>query len=177
MRSLTRSNLSKEKIAVIEALSRYRQDTDNSPNVYVRPSKEQELDMLWENFKINQKPDNKSPNVYLATGFIAGIVAALILAAVITFAVRGFDSMKNQTPAPAKAKKTKTESVNFIPSSAEATAPTETYTVKEGDTIEGILIRFYGSFSLEKQDEIVRMNNMSSPHALAIGQKLIIPVK
>ena len=41
--TIRRSNLSKEKMAVLEALSKYRQDSyDNTPNVYVRPNKEKE---------------------------------------------------------------------------------------------------------------------------------------
>ncbi|MDR1168845.1 MAG: LysM peptidoglycan-binding domain-containing protein [Heliobacteriaceae bacterium] len=170
--TVRRSNLSKEKIAVIEALSRYRHD-DDSPNVYVRQSKEQELDMLWQNFKVNQKSD-KSPNVYLATGFIAGAVVALILAAIVTFSARSFD---DDVVVKVKAKKDiKAENVNFIPSSPAPAAASETYTVKEGDTIEAVLIRFYGSYSLEKQDLIVKANNLANPNALSIGQKLIIPL-
>ena len=66
--TIRRSNLSKEKMAVLEALSKYRQDSyDNTPNVYVRPNKEKELDVLWQNFKLSQK-NEKSPSVYLATG-------------------------------------------------------------------------------------------------------------
>ena len=55
--TLRRSNLSKEKMAVLEALSKYKQESmyDNSPSVYVRPNKEKELDLLWQNFKISQK--------------------------------------------------------------------------------------------------------------------------
>ena len=68
--TIRRSNLSREKIAVLEALSKYKQESvyDNSPNVYVRPhkEKEKELDLLWQNFKISQKSD-KSPSIYLAT--------------------------------------------------------------------------------------------------------------
>ena len=46
--TIRRSNLSKEKMAVLEALSKYKQDAyDNSPGVYVRPNKEKELDVLW----------------------------------------------------------------------------------------------------------------------------------
>ena len=87
--TLRRSNLSKEKMAVLEALSKYKQESsyDNSPSVYVRPNKEKELDLLWQNFKISQKSE-KSPSVYLATGFIAGAVSMLLLTTIISFSVK-----------------------------------------------------------------------------------------
>lgn len=57
--TIRRSNLSKEKMAVLEALSKYKTDgSDITPNVYVRPNREKELDLLWQNFKINQKQRN-----------------------------------------------------------------------------------------------------------------------
>ena len=100
--TLRRSNLSKEKMAVLEALSKYRQESyDNSPRVYVRPNKEKELDILWQNFKISQKAE-KSPSVYLATGFIAGAVAMLIVTSLISFSVRGFNTAENTTAPKAK---------------------------------------------------------------------------
>ena len=56
--TIRRSNLSKEKMEVLEALSKYRQDSyDSSPSVYIRPNKERELDVLWQNFKLNQKSE------------------------------------------------------------------------------------------------------------------------
>lgn len=66
-------------MAVLEALSKYRHEAyDNSVGVYVRPNREKELDLLWQNFKVNQKSE-KSPNVYLTAGFIAGAVVMLSL--------------------------------------------------------------------------------------------------
>ena len=76
--TIRRSNLSKEKMAVLEALSKYKHDgLDNSPNVYVRPNRERELDMLWQNFKVSQKQD-KTPSIYLAAGFIVGAVVIAV---------------------------------------------------------------------------------------------------
>lgn len=170
--TLRRSNLSKEKMAVLEALSNYKEEAsfDNSPSVYVRPSKEKELDILWENFKINQK---SSPSVYLATGFVAGAIFMLILTTIISFASKTPDV---KIPA---ANTVKNENVHFIPSSTTSatTTPTqETYVVKSGDTVESILIRFYGSYSPEKAKAIQDANNMSNINKLQIGQELIIPM-
>lgn len=174
--TIRRSNLSKEKMAVLEALSKYRNEpVDNSLGVYVRPvDKEKELDMLWHNFKINQKSE-KSPNVYLVAGFVIGAVTMLILAILVSFSLKGINTVRENSVTPAKKEKM---SLNFVPSSdTEDVMTTESYTVQSGDTIEGILIRFYGSYSKEKEDLILKANNMTNPNKLSIGQVLSIPVK
>ena len=150
--TIRRSNLSKEKMAVLEALSKYKHDgLDNSPNVYVRPNRERELDMLWQNFKVSQKQD-KTPSIYLAAGFIVGAVVMLVLVVLISFSANGIDK-------------------------SEPTATNEIYTVQSGDTMESILVRFYGSYSKDKEALVMKTNNMTNPNKLAIGQKLTIPVE
>lgn len=178
--TIRRSNLSKEKMAVLEALSKYRQDSyDNTPNVYVRPNKEKELDVLWQNFKISQKAE-KSPSVYLATGFIAGAVSMLILIGLVNIST-GHISTKdeNQIFNPGRAK-VQTEKINLIPATTETaavqTTTPEVYTVQNGDTLESILIRFYGGYSPEKAKAVMAANKMSNPNKLSIGQKLTIPM-
>lgn len=167
-------------MAVLEALSKYRQDSyDNSPSVYVRPEmpqdKDKELDVLWQNFKVNQKSE-KSPNIYLATGFIVGVVVMLILTVLISFSAKGINSIRENSVTPVKKEKM---SISFIPSSNNSgeNVNNETYTVQSGDTIESIVIRFYGSYSKEKEDLVVKTNNMTNPNKLSIGQQLIIPVE
>ena len=178
--TIRRSNLSKEKMAVLETLSKYRQDAyDNSPSVYVRPNKEKELDVLWQNFKINQKSE-KTPGVYLVTGFVAGAVAMLALITLISFSARGIDAKSDAVPAPAKVKKERSV-LNFIPSGdkkvqEENVSTNETYTVQSGDTMEAVLIRFYGSYSKEKEDLVLKTNNLDNPNKLSIGQRLTIPM-
>ncbi len=188
--ALRRSNLSKEKLAVIEALSRYKQD-DETVNIYVRENgeKEKELDTLWDNFRVNEKPggEKRSAGVYLVTGFIAGAVITLILAAALVFGARVIDSAAAALQAPKAPKEIKlpkapsarkTLNVSFIPSSTPAApeVPTEIYTVAEGDTMGAIVVRYFGELNLEKQDLIVKTNNLTSPHALSIGQQLVIPL-
>ena len=180
--TIRRSNLTKERMAVLEALSKYKHEGfDNSPNVYVRPNRERELDMLWQNFKVNQKQD-KAPSIYLMAGFIVGAVVMLILMVIISFSANGVSMLKDKAvtdPAPIKVKKEKL-SLNFIPSTSEKSEPTETneiYTVQSGDTMESILVRFYGSYSKEKESLVMKTNNMTNPNKLSIGQKLTIPVE
>ncbi len=178
--TIRRSNLSKEKMAVLQALAQYKNDPyDNSPGIYVRPNKERELDVLWQNFKVNQKND-KSPSIYLVAGFIVGAVVMLVLMVMISFSANGLRSIQDNitsTPAPVKKEKL---SLNFIPSSTEKEEPTatnEVYTVQSGDTMESILIRFYGSYSKEKESLVLKTNNMTNPNKLSIGQKLTIPME
>lgn len=179
--TIRRSNLSKEKMAVLEALSKYRHDPyDNSPSVYVRPEtpndKEKELDLLWQNFKINPKSE-KSPNVYLATGFIAGIIVMLVLSILISFSAKGISTAKENIVAPVKKEKM---NLNFVPASdgtVSGVDANELYTVQSGDTMESILIRFFGSYSKEKEAIVLKANKMTNPNRLSIGQKLTIPLE
>ncbi|MDD3437664.1 MAG: LysM domain-containing protein [Candidatus Gastranaerophilales bacterium] len=176
--TLRRSNLSKERMLVLEELSKNKkQPYDASPGVYVRANKEKELDVLWQNFKVSQKED-KSPGIYLATGFIAGAVAMLIMTTLLSFSVRGGDDVASVTKNKEKAKLT------FIPADKNTDKATvkenvggsETYTVKNGDTLAGIIMRFYGKYDISKIDKIKEANKMSNPNNLQIGQNLIIPM-
>lgn len=169
--TLRRSNLSKEKMAVLEALSKYKQESayDESPNVYVRPNKEKELDLLWQNFKISQKSE-KSPGVYLATGFVAGALAMLLLTGIIS------PSVKSDSKA-ASSSNVKSEKVNLMPAGSSSASSSEKYVVQSGDTIESIQVRFYGSYSPEKAQSIQKANNMKNINKLQIGQELIIPMQ
>lgn len=175
--TLRRSNLSKERMLVLEELSKNKKKPyDASPGVYVRANKEKELDVLWQNFRVSQKED-KSPGIYLATGFIAGAIAMLIMTTLLSFSVRGTDST-DVAPAP----KTKERArLTFIPAdkkAPEAAAKTgnQSYMVKSGDTLAGIIIRFYGTYDVSKIDAIQKANGMKNPNDLQIGQTLTIPM-
>jgi len=176
--TLRRSNLSKERMLVLEELSRNKkQPYDASPGVYVRANKEKELDVLLQNFKVSQKED-KSPGIYLATGFIAGAIAMLIMTTLLSFSVRGTDS-PDILSAPKPREKAK---LTFIPAdkSTNEAAPSgtpESYTVKNGDTLEGIVVRFYGGYSPSRAEKIRKANGMANPNDLQIGQKLTIPME
>lgn len=172
--TIRRSNLSKEKIAVLEALSKYKHEpADITPNVYLRNNKEKELDLLWQNFKINQKSE-KSPVVYLVTGFIAGIVTASLMFAILGLSIHGISA---HTPSVSE-KTAKAENINLVPAAetAAAAAGNEVYTVQSGDTMESILTRFYGGYTKERAWKVMNANNMTNPNKLSIGQKLTIPM-
>ncbi len=201
--TIRRSNLSKEKMAVLEALSKFKNTRnsnedisinsepieDGSPEVYVRPNKEKELDLLWKDFKMPK--GERSPIVYLGIGFVAGIIATLLVSAFIRMSSGNFHpnfKLNIKMPAvSAPAEKTgevnQDDKLNFLPSSentednaSAAVTANEEYTVQSGDTMESIARRFYGSYSPDKINTIMKANNMTDPNKLAIGQKLIIPM-
>ena len=108
----------------------------------------------------------------VATGFIAGAVTMLMLTTIISFSVKGSD-----VNVPANNTKVQAENVNFLPAGETAVKESEVYTVQSGDTVESILIRFYGSYSPEKANAIQKANNLKNLNRLQIGQKLTIPME
>lgn len=172
--TIRRSNLSKEKMAVLEALKKYKnEESDYAPNVYIRPSevqheKKEELDLLWRNFKIQDiHAGENTPKVYIATGIAAGMLLVGALTMTAFFAHRVHDN----SIAEGKA-------FGIIPASAqeETASKNETYVVQSGDTIEQILIRFHGRYSKVLEANLLQANNLSNPNKLSIGQELIIPM-
>lgn len=191
--TLYRANLSRQKISLLKELSEKKSNVsyDNaSPEVYVRPTKEQELDALWKNFKIADKT-TKSPGVYLVVGFVVGAIAMFLMTALLSFVANSSDRVDNfDKIQKVKIKpETKTD-LAIIPSDVKTVAPvavttpepvtpvanTQTYTVKSGDSLEGIVIRFYGRFDNAKIQKVMEANNMTNPNALQIGQQLKIPM-
>lgn len=178
--TLHRSNLSKERMVLLEELrakSSVKDESSNAPGVYIRPSKEKELDVLWQNFKVNQK-EEKSPGVYLTVGFLAGAVSMFLMTALLSFSS---NSISDSTDAPKLIKRSKTvkSKLSIIPAdTVEKTkaASSEAYTIKSGDTLEGIIIRFYGKYDPSKVTKLMEANKMTNPNQLSIGQTLTIPL-
>ena len=187
--TLRRSNLSREKMQVLENLANYKRQQmshttlSTNKNIQAQQIKERELDVLWNTFKQHAGQD-KSPTVYLITGFIAGIIVMTIITIVLHLSVNSISTTSDITD---KMQNTKAEdtAITFIPADKEDSNTTktttsstgqETYTVQSGDTLENIIIRFYGSYSKDREQAIKNVNHMSNPNALSIGQKLIIPL-
>ena len=178
--TLRRSNITREKVAMMEALSRYNREHQDE-DFYRKQSKNRELDALWQSFGVKQQKNEKAPQVYFVIGFIFGVIITLLITTFISILIN-VSTPKEDVVIP-KVKQTTTDNgkFRFIPAdnnkTATATAVTnEEYTVKEGDTLESIVIRFYGSFDMEKVNLIQEANKMANPNALSIGQKLIIHV-
>lgn len=183
--TLYRSNLSKEKMVLLKELRAKSGNTSfesKTPDVYIRPAKEKELDVLWQNFKVNQK-EEKSPGVYLITGFIAGALSMFLMTALLSFGSNAINERHNPE-APKlvkKVKPAKAAKLSIIPADQVVedvkTMEPETYTVKSGDTLAAIVIRFYGKYDPDKITKIMQANAMSNPNSLSIGQSLVIPME
>lgn len=174
--TIRRSNLSKEKMAVLEALKTYRNDSsDYAPNVYIRPSevqheKKDELDVLWKNFKIHDiNSSEQTPKVYIATGIVAGFLLLVAISMTLVFAHRvNSNNIASESGA-----------FGIVPASSqvsETSSKNETYVVQNGDTIEKILIRFHGKYSKNSESALLKANGLSNPNKLSIGQELVIPM-
>lgn len=193
--TLRRANLSKEKIQALENIAKYRRQTQiaNAQQKQAVKSvapqiKERELDMLWTNFKQHSKQD-KSPTVYLITGFIAGAIVMLIITSLIGFSMKSMNESAEDISTKVPDTKIEDTAITFIPADKEVSATStkvvatttaprqdEIYTVQSGDTLESIIIRFYGSYSMKREQAIKAANGMKNPNALSIGQKLRIPL-
>lgn len=173
--TLRRSNLSKEKMAVLEALKKYRsEEQDSAPCVYIRPeeltgNKQNELDLLWQNFKFQDFSSltDKKPRLYIISGIAAGILLVGIFSMTAFFAHH-----------VSKDTNTRNSSIGVLVGNDEDLAnKTEKYIVQSGDTIEKILIRFYGQYSKTSEYNVMQANNLTNPNKLSIGQELIIPIQ
>lgn len=179
--TLRRSNITKEKVAMMEALNRYNREHQEE-DFYRRQTKNRELDALWQNFGVKQpQKAEKAPQVYFVIGLIFGVIITLLITTFISILIN-ISAPKDEVVVP-KVKQTATDNgkFRFIPADNAKTPATpavinEEYTVKEGDTLESIVIRFYGSFNMNKVTLIQEANKMANPNALSIGQKLIIPI-
>lgn len=176
--TLRRSNITKEKLAMLSALSDYNtQKGRSNSNITDRQA---ELDILWRNFKIAATSE-KSPKTYFSAGFFIGVVVSLIAALFISFFI-GYSPLNNiRFSAP----KTVKENVKFtfipadkqLPQEEEVQKPLEKeYTVQAGDSLEDISVRFYGHYDETKIKEIQVRNNLKDINSIKIGQVLIIPM-
>ena len=193
--TLSRSNLSRAKVQQLEGFRTRSGHQANisyeetTPSVYVRPKAEKELDTLLGSFNISTAKE-KTPAVYLVAGFLAGAICMFLMTAFVTFSAKEPVVDESYTvPAVEKeskglfgfTKKEKKAAVTIVPADTAVVEKTpvaknETYTVKSGDTLEAIIIRFYGRYDVSKVAQIAAANKMSNPNTLQIGQKLIIPM-
>ena len=186
--SIYRSNLSDEKVAFLSELKNqkeYEVLEDNEPRAYRRTGKQKELDLLWQNFKINPK-EEKSPGVYLLTGFIAGALCMFIMNAILSISSNiGNEADVTSLGQPKFEKKISRKDalpqIAVIPAQntavEETVIPTfETYTVKSGDSMSSIVYRFFGKYDPAKVEKIRQANKLTNAHKLSIGQQLVIPL-
>ena len=179
--TLHRSGLTREKMGLLASLTHTdkKQSTRAQLNQYYRNTKAQELDLLWGGVQRGvQKVHNatkgtlhKSPAVYLTIGFITGVIfmsCILLIVSISTVVPKVVSNVDNKNVAVIE---TETPVAK-----AEPVVTTEKYIIKKGDTINGISYRFYGKYDEAKIQEIQRLNNITNPTAMRIGQELLIPV-
>ena len=182
--TLHRSGLTREKMGVLETFTQNlkKHSAKSQLNQYYKAQKAQEIDILWNGVQKGiQKVHNatkgvyhKSPAVYLAIGFVAGVIFMSCITLIV--------SISSMTPKAATVIETSAPNVAVIGEDAAASAPAitegrEKYVVKSGDTINGIAYRFYGRYNEAKIQEILKINEITNPASLKIGQELIIPVE
>ncbi len=179
--TLRRANITREKVAMMEALNRYNREHQEE-DFYRTQSKNRELDALWQSFGVKTPKNEKAPQVYFVTGLIVGVIVTLLITTFISLLIN-VSTPKDDIAIPDKQVSTGNGKFSFIPAdntsakkSAVPVIANEEYVVKEGDTLESIVIRFYGSFDMNKVNAIQEANKMANPNALSIGQKLIIPM-
>ncbi len=182
--TLRRANLSKEKIQVLERLAKYRrQSTNDSLNAPAKQIQEKELDLLWNNLKQHNKQD-KSPTVYLITGFVAGVIVTVIVTIMIQMSMTSMNETAKDISTSVPETKIEDTAITFIPADKETVSvgtvatknKEETYKVQQGDNLEKIIRRFYGSYSKSHEKAIKEANGLKDINALSIGQELIIPL-
>ena len=174
--TLHRSNLSKERIAVLEELiSDKKRPLTSSPGVYMRNNKDKDLDLLWQDLKSNTaKGATRSTASLLAMGFVIGSICTFLMTSIFYSTSTNdidYTAWKKSSNAPV--------ALNVAPAD-EVNPPTQTtslkeYTVQSGDTLDSISLKFYGTIS--GASKIQQKNNLKNPHRISIGQKLLIPVE
>lgn len=182
--TLHRSGLTREKMGVLANISQIdskKQSTEAQLSQYYRATKAQELDLLWGSVQKGiQKVHNatkstkqKSPAAYLTIGFIAGVLFMCLIILIVSIC-----SINSQPKAiiDSSSNVAVIGSDSIIDSTAGAVVSKEKYIVKKGDTLNGIAYRFYGRYDEAKILEIQRINNISNPSTISIGQEIYIPV-
>ena len=183
--TLHRSGLTREKMGVLASFTQgdKKQNTRAQLNQYYRNAKAQELDLLWDGVQkgiqkvhsATKGVHQKSPAVYLMIGFIAGVLFMSCITLIVSVSAMSPKAENNKIE-NAKSNVAIIGEDSAEETVAEQTVAQEKYVVKRGDTLNGIAYRFYGRYNEAKIQEIQRVNSITNPASLRVGQELIIPV-
>lgn len=170
--TLHRASLSRERMAMLERARMTNMDMNEIPQ-YKQEAKVPELDVLYKNFQRGlRKPTvKKTPGVYLGIGFALGAISMFIVSLIV-----GLSSMSPKQELVAPKQQTSVAIIASDKKPVETTTSEEKYTIKSGDTLDKIALRFYGKYDPEKIEQIQTLNNIKNPTALQIGQVIIVPV-
>ena len=169
--TLRRSNITREKVQMMEALNRYNRQHQEE-DFYRTQNKNRELDALWQSFGVRSQRNEKNPQVYFVTGLIFGVIVTLAIVVVVSLLINLSTPKDDMMNIPKKST-VETNDFSFIPPDSAASKPAtvsrnQEYVVKHGDTLESIVIRFYGSFDMSKVNAIQSINKMANPNALYV---------
>lgn len=186
--TLHRSNLTKERMSMLENVKFQGKAPSlvNPANQYIRVNKTPELDVLYRSLgkntlkktvsqgssPANSKTKIDPKGIYLSLGVIGGAIFLVVVSFVVW--ISSFPAKKVNTQNVPKTN-TKLEVVQETKEPVEAVRQ-ERYTIKHGDTLDKVAHRFYGKYDVTRIEEIKRINNISNPESLQIGQILIIPL-
>lgn len=170
-----KSNISREKLAVLEELltSKQREYEETFGN-YNKQNKDREIDILWQELKTHR--EERSPGVYLSIGFVAGALAMFLMTSIINFGMQSenttdFNVWKKSSISAKKA------AINVAPAGGFDTSLDDIrYTIKNGDTLETIAVKYYGVASKSNIAKIQKANNIKNPHSIQMGQTIKVPL-
>jgi nucleoid-associated protein YgaU len=138
-----------------------------------------ELDLLWANTNKPLLSEDQHPFLI----FVAGLITGVVLASLVSWLwlSQPFVPAAPATPTVATSPTAPPPATAAATPAASATSHTEaiskTYKVTPGDNLGSIAQQFYGESSPALLDKLMKANNLSSPHKLALGQTLVIPPK
>ena len=169
-----KTNISREKLAVLEELlSTKQKEYEATASEYNKQNKEREIDILWQELKTHR--EERSPGVYLSIGFVAGAMAMFLMTSIINFGVQS----ENTTDFNVWKKSSITSKqtpINVAPAGGDFSIGNMSYTIKNGDTLETIAVKYYGIANKANVAKIQRANNIKNPHNIKIGQTITIPL-
>jgi len=183
--TIKRAMLSDENMAVLSELQSQNQEKTVKEEKRPEGTKQDELDYLWRNFKINK--EDRSPGIYILVGFIAGALSMFLMTAMLSISTfSNIDGSQNVNERKLIRKKhgsfnkpavveVKAEDEDIM--ADQPTAIMDKYKVKRGDSLEAISVKYYGKASPENTLKLQTANNLTSPHSIYEGQTLLIPMK
>ena len=180
--TLHRAGLSRENMSALESSRSF----DLDRREYLRYSKPvvktPELDVLWRSVAKTSTDTRvtkqKAPGVYLLIGFICGCLFMGLVSLIAGFS-NSIGSQKTEEIIVQQAPKANVAVIGAdtqSPATSVQSMSEEKYEVRSGDTLDKIAYRFYGKYDVEKIDAIQKLNNITDPSSLQIGQVILIPV-
>ena len=161
-----KTELSRERLIALEKmLGESSLNQESAPGVYIRRQNAKK-DSPW--FTPNRSKSQLTTK-QLCVAFVAGVLCTLFVTS--HFSQPTLPDFEGWT------KENITEKINVSP--ADVPAPTVNvtqYTVKSGDTVDSIAMRFYGVYDLEKIQKIQTVNNLEDISKIKLGQVLTIPM-